>query len=112
MVLVLPKKVRILSFTSDANAVMKTCRHAKLIAMKMRIAKDSLGLLNGMLANGQLPQSVLRVAVNTMKAVLGIFFWMKNIIKTIIRDVLSSLKVYLLKCLIFDRNNEKFKSDI
>ena len=106
MVLVLPKKVRILSFTSDANAVMKTCRHAKLIAMKMRIAKDSLGLLNGMLANGQLPQSVLRVAVNTMKAVLGIFFWMKNIIKTIIRDVLSSLKVYPFQCVIFDRNNE------
>ena len=112
MVLVLPKKVRILSFTSDANAVMKTCRHAKLIVMKMRIAKDSLGLLNGMLANGQLRQSVLQGAVNTMKAALEIFFWMKNIIKTIIRDVLSSLKVYLLKCLIFDRNNEKFKSDI
>ena len=109
MVLVLPKKVRTLSFTNDANAVMKICRRVRLIAMKMRIAKASLGLLNGMLANGQLPQSVLRVAVNTMKAVLGIFFWMKNIIKTIIRDVLSNLKVYLFKCVISDRNNEMFK---
>ena len=108
MELVLPKKVRILSFTNDANAVMKTCPHAKLIAMKMRIAKDSLGLLNGMLANGQLPQSVLQVAANTTKEVLGIFFWMKNIIKTIILDVLSNLKVYLLKFAIFDRNNEKY----
>ena len=76
--------------------------------MKMRTAKGLLGLLNGMLANGQLRQNVLQGAVNTTKEVLEIFFWMKNIIKTIIRDVLSNLKVYLLKYLIPDRNNEMF----